>query len=79
MLVNGRNQGDDMLNILKRWARRLDRRSPTFSEIRQETYWLGSRHKGNVLEGALLELKALDANSQRADLLRAIILKERTA
>ena len=57
----------------------IGRPLPTFSEIRQESYWLGSRHNGRILEGAVSELKGLDADSRRADLLNAIILKERTA
>lgn len=53
--------------------------SPSLTEIRKETFWLSSRHKGHVLEGAQLELKSLPPHSRRAQLLKAIILKERTA
>ncbi len=55
------------------------RRAPTLREIRQECYWLGSRHGGNILEGARLELKALSPNSKRAGLLRTIILRQQVA
>ena len=60
-------------------ALRLGKRAPTFDEIRRETYWLGSRHRGEVLEGALIELRGLQPRSSRAGLLQAIILKERAA
>ncbi len=68
-----------MLTFLSQLIGRIGRSSPTTGEIRKESYWLGSRHKGRILEGALLELKGLDMNSRRAEVLKAIILKERAA
>jgi hypothetical protein len=58
---------------------RLDRQAPSSSEIRQESYWLGSRHQGDILAGAKRELVGLNPNSRRAALLNAIVLKERAA
>jgi len=68
-----------MLNTLMRMLSRLGRQEPTVHEIRQEHYWLGSRHRGDILAGAKRELVGLNPNSRRADLLNAIVLRERTA
>jgi hypothetical protein len=42
-------------------------------EIRAETFFLGNRHQGRVVEGARLELDSPDLDPQRAALLRAVI------
>ncbi len=42
-------------------------------EIRAEAFFLGNRHKGQIIEGARLELEAPDLTPQRAMLLRAVI------
>ena len=42
-------------------------------EIRAESFFLGNRHKGRVVEGARLELQAPDLDPHRAMLLRAVI------
>jgi len=43
------------------------------SEIRAEAWALGGRHRGEVLEGARAELKAVGISIRRAVLLKAII------
>jgi hypothetical protein len=43
------------------------------SEIRAEAFFLGNRHKGQVIEGARLELRAPNLDPHRAALLRAVI------
>ncbi len=68
--------------MLRKWLQSLGKlggEAPTFTEIRQESFRLGSRHQGEIAKGAELELKSLDPRSRRALLLNAIILKERTA
>ena len=68
--------------MLRKWLQALGsmgREAPSFTEIRKESFHLGNRHQGKVLEGAQLELKDLDPHSKRAALLNAVILKERTA
>ena len=42
-------------------------------EIRAESFFLGNRHKGQIVEGARLELRASDLDPRRAVLLRAVI------
>jgi hypothetical protein len=41
--------------------------------IRSEIYFLGSRHHGEALSGALEELKSSDRGAGRSRLLRAVI------
>lgn len=41
--------------------------------IRSEIYFLGSRHHGEALNGALMELKSNDRGPDRSRLLRAVI------
>jgi hypothetical protein len=43
------------------------------SAVRAETFALGGRHLGEVLEGARIELSAPDVSPQKAALLRAVI------
>jgi hypothetical protein len=45
----------------------------TAREIRAETFFLGNRHKGRVVPGAELELRASDLPARRKALLRAVI------
>jgi hypothetical protein len=45
------------------------------AEIRAETWALGGRHRGEVVEGARSELKAPGISVRRAILLRAVIRK----
>ena len=42
-------------------------------EIRAETFFLGNRHQGRVVEGARLELRTPDLDPHRAAVLRAVI------
>lgn len=42
-------------------------------EVRAEAFFLGSRHKGEIREGAEKELLAPDLTPDRAALLRAVI------
>jgi hypothetical protein len=53
-------------------ARLLD---PSISRaaIRSEIYFLGSRHQGEALAGALKELKSPDLDPGRMRLLRAVV------
>lgn len=41
--------------------------------IRSEIYFLGSRHHGEALAGAMSELKACDLGADRSRLLRAVV------
>jgi hypothetical protein len=43
------------------------------AEIRAEAWALGSRHRGEVLDGARQELEAAGITPRRASLLRAVI------
>jgi hypothetical protein len=45
----------------------------TAREIRAESFFLGNRHKGRVVPGARLELRAADLPARRRALLRAVI------
>ena len=45
----------------------------TAREIRAESFFLGNRHKGRVVPGARLELRASDLPARRRALLRAVI------
>ena len=45
----------------------------TAPEIRAESFFLGNRHKGQILSGARLELSASDLPSRRRALLQAVI------
>ena len=47
-------------------------------EVRAEIWRLGSRHLGEPLEGAIIELKASGVSAERATLLRACIHRLRT-
>jgi hypothetical protein len=41
--------------------------------IRSEIYFLGSRHRGEALAGALAELRSCDLGPGRSRLLRAVV------
>lgn len=43
------------------------------AEIRAETWALGARHRGDVLEGARIELNETGISSRRSILLKAVI------
>ncbi len=45
------------------------------AEVRAEIWRLGTRHRGDVLEGALKELKAPDLPARQAMILRACVRK----
>ncbi len=45
----------------------------TAREIQAESFFLGGRHKGLVVPGARLELRASDLPARRKALLRAVI------
>ncbi|WP_426029567.1 hypothetical protein [Caulobacter sp. DWP3-1-3b2] len=51
----------------------IGRQKVSAREIRAEAFFLGNRHKGQIVEGARLELKAADLTPRRAMLLRAVI------
>jgi hypothetical protein len=68
-----------MLHTFINALSKLGRDAPTFAEVRKEVFLLGGRHKGQVLEGARLELEAAAPGSRRAGLLQAVIAKEQTA
>lgn len=42
-------------------------------EVRAEAFFLGNRHKGEIVAGARAELRAPDLDPHRAALLRAVI------
>jgi urease accessory protein UreE len=48
-------------------------RQVSMREIRAEAFFLGNRHKGEIVEGARKELRAPDLDPDRAALLRAVI------
>lgn len=48
-------------------------RPVSLREVRAEAFFLGNRHKGQIVEGAREELRAADLNPDRAALLRAVI------
>ncbi|MET3667056.1 hypothetical protein [Caulobacter sp. 1776] len=48
-------------------------RQVSMREVRAEAFFLGNRHKGQVVEGARKELRAADLDPERAALLRAVI------
>ena len=52
------------------WFRAL---GPDEAEVRSEIWSLGTRHRGEPLEGARAELKAGDITPERAQLLRACV------
>jgi hypothetical protein len=47
------------------------------ADVRAETWALGARHRGEVIQGAQLELRAPGVTSGRARLLRAVIRHRR--
>jgi hypothetical protein len=59
--------------------RRMVRPAPSFTEVRREVFLLGGRHGGDVLKGALQELETAEPGSARESLLRAVVMKTRTA
>ncbi len=52
---------------------RLTAPAVSASAVRAEIYFLGGRHQGEALKGALAELKASDLGSSRSRLLRAVV------
>lgn len=48
-------------------------RPVSLREIRAEAFFLGNRHKGQIVEGARKELRAAGLHPDRAALLRAVI------
>jgi hypothetical protein len=48
-------------------------RQVSMREIRAEAFFLGNRHKGEIVAGARKELRAPDLDPDRAALLRAVI------
>jgi hypothetical protein len=59
-----------------RWSALLESlgiHQTTAREIRAESFFLGNRHKGRVVPGARLELRASDLPARRRALLRAVI------
>lgn len=42
-------------------------------DIRSEIFFLGSRHQGEALDGALAELRAPNLEPRRSRLLRAVV------
>lgn len=56
----------DLLQRLRPW--RL-----TEQQVRAEAWALGTRHKGEILDGALRESRAPNLSLRRAVLLRAVI------
>ena len=65
-----------MSNVFKELSNRLRSRWIPEREIRAETWALGGRHAGRVLEGARLEAGAPAVSIQRAILLKAVIRNE---
>jgi len=47
--------------------------TPDDADVRSEVWRLGTRHRGEPLQGALEELKAADLTPERARLLRACV------
>ena len=60
------------MNLLDRIARQFAP-SATPEEIRMEIYLLGSRHRGEALAGAALELKTPGLTLDRLRLLHAVV------
>jgi hypothetical protein len=52
---------------------RLTSPAVSASAVRSEIYFLGGRHQGEALKGALAELKAPDLGPGRSRLLRAVV------
>lgn len=48
-------------------------RQVSMREVRAEAFFLGNRHKGEIVEGARIELRAPDLDPHRAAVLRAVI------
>lgn len=48
-------------------------RQISMREVRAEAFFLGNRHKGQIVEGARKELRAPGIDPDRAALLRAVI------
>ena len=48
-------------------------RQVSMREVRAEAFFLGNRHKGEIVAGARKELRAPDLDPDRAALLRAVI------
>jgi hypothetical protein len=64
---------------MSRWAgllKSLGIHQVTAREVRAEAFFLGNRHKGQIVDGARLELQAPDLDPHRAVLLRAVIRAE---
>jgi hypothetical protein len=51
------------------------RRKPSEAEVRSEIWSLGTRHRGEPLEGARAELRAADLSPDRAALLRECVAR----
>jgi hypothetical protein len=62
------------MNLFAHIARRFAP-SATPEEIRMEIYLLGSRHRGEALAGAALELKTPGLTLDRSRLLHAVVNK----
>lgn len=52
---------------------RLTAPAVTAAAVRSEIYFLGGRHRGEALDGALAELKSNGLNPGRSRLLRAVV------
>ena len=53
----------------------LPKASVSAAEVRAEIWRLGTRHRGDPLQGALKELKAPDLPARQAMILRACVRK----
>ena len=69
MAANGARFLADLIALCQRWM------SPpvTNEAIRMEILSLGARHRGEPLDGAILELKATRLDPGRSRLLRAVV------
>jgi len=61
------------MSVFDRVVRTLRSQGVTPAEVRAETWALGCRHQGRVLEGAQSELKAADLSVRRIVLLKAVV------
>jgi hypothetical protein len=62
-----------VISLVSRWVEGLRSSWVAPQEVRAEAWALGGRHRGQVLEGARLELAARGLDVRRAVLLRAVI------
>ena len=64
--------------LLERIGSRLKLGDVDPRAVRAEAWALGGRHRGRIIEGAELELRAPALPARRLSLLRAVVRSERT-